>query len=462
MNRKEIFDSIAKSLSRFKSEVEILNSNNHYDINLHAENVLIPLLNETYELKLENANKIKKNYPGIDLADIENRIAFQITVTSNISKVKHTVKEFVDQKLYEDFDYVFIYMLSSKQKSYKEDGIKELTEGKFDFDVKQHILDSTNIYEKLDTYLQLTKLRKVEEFLADEFTDEKIEERKQLAEKEELIITEDIYTNLVQIDLPEYIYMGNLNFDRDDIIKQSWATEFRLKKNASDRKVVLRALQFIQEKGIIGDWHVLDKKIISFNNLNSDDTILNKIVELGTVEHFETEDFPFISDKYYSSFKQLLNNTINQKLYLKHIKYIGKERIYRFSPTKKLIEVRKLQWKLKKRATRTVLDRKWNKDNTQVLCYKHLAFKTQIHNFNKTWYLSINPTWSFTWNGYTKSKFEPKMLKGIKQLENNQAVYNAYRFIAYCMMNKIDDEIYNNYNLVDFSLPEPMKLTFNA
>jgi hypothetical protein len=338
---------------------------------------------------------------------------------------------------------------------------KELTQGKFDFDVKKHILDSTDIFGKLDTYLQLSKLRKVEEFLTEEFTDKKIEERKLLAEKEELIVTEDIYTNLVQINLPEYVYVGELNFERDDIIKKSWETEFRLKKNASDRKVALRALQFIQGKGVTGDWHVVDKKIISFNNLNSDDTILNKIVELGTVEKIETKDFPSISEKYYSAFKQLLNNTINQKIFFKHIKYIGKERIYRFSPSKKLVEVRKLQWKLKKKATRAVIDRKWNKDKTQVTCFKHLAFKTQIHNFNEIWYLSINPTWSFTWNGYSKSKLEPKMLKGIKQLENNQAVYNSFRFIAYCMMNKIEDEI-SSYDLVDFSMPQPMKLTFNA
>lgn len=66
-----------------------------------------------------------------------------------------------------------------------------------------------------------------------------------------------------------------------------------------------------------------------------------------------------------------------------------------------------------------------------------------------------------TWNGYSKSKIEPKLLKGIKQLENNQAVYNAFRFIAYCLMNKIEDEI-SSYELLNFSIPEPMKLTFSA
>lgn len=79
MNRTQSINSITQSLSRFRSEVEILNSSSLYDINLHSENILIPLLNELFQLNLENANKTKKNYPGIDLIDVENRVAFQVT-----------------------------------------------------------------------------------------------------------------------------------------------------------------------------------------------------------------------------------------------------------------------------------------------------------------------------------------------------------------------------------------------
>ena len=55
MNRSTIISSIAQSLSRFKSEVEILNKVSLYDINLHSENVLIPFLNTLYDSKLNKS-----------------------------------------------------------------------------------------------------------------------------------------------------------------------------------------------------------------------------------------------------------------------------------------------------------------------------------------------------------------------------------------------------------------------
>ncbi len=120
MNRVQLINSIAQSLSRFKSELEILNSSNLYDINLHSENVLIPLLNELFGLKLENANKTKKNFPGIDLIDIDNRVAFQITSSNDNSKINHTLKKVVEHNIYNDVDFVYVYILTEKKSSYKK------------------------------------------------------------------------------------------------------------------------------------------------------------------------------------------------------------------------------------------------------------------------------------------------------------------------------------------------------
>lgn len=60
MNKKKKIDRIAELFARFRAEVENLNSLSLYDINIHAENVIIPILNKVYGLNLVNANFFEK------------------------------------------------------------------------------------------------------------------------------------------------------------------------------------------------------------------------------------------------------------------------------------------------------------------------------------------------------------------------------------------------------------------
>jgi hypothetical protein len=76
MNRKKIIDEIIELMSRFRTEVETCASVNLYDINIHGENVIIPILNKIYELKLVNANYEDKNTSAIDLIDREVILTF--------------------------------------------------------------------------------------------------------------------------------------------------------------------------------------------------------------------------------------------------------------------------------------------------------------------------------------------------------------------------------------------------
>jgi len=57
-------------LSRFTNEIKILNAAGLYDINIHSENVLIPLINLAYGLDVVNANFTEeKNFSAADLID---------------------------------------------------------------------------------------------------------------------------------------------------------------------------------------------------------------------------------------------------------------------------------------------------------------------------------------------------------------------------------------------------------
>src|SRR5690606_9330661 len=110
------------------------------------------------------------------------------------------------------------------------------------------------------------------------------------------------------------------------------------------------------------------------------------------------------------------------------IQWLRKERMFRFRPPK-LIRTRKVQWKNKKTATRTVVKEVWNNDRTQIIHFQQLSFKIQSFLSEKRWFISITPTWSYTYDGYKNHMNESKLITQKKKLETNNAVYQHFMFI---------------------------------
>ena len=135
-------------MSIFAHEVKAANAAGRTDINKNAETVLIPLLTEVYGYKnLKNLNATERaNYPAIDLSDERARVAFQITSTPDIDKVKDTLQKFVDYKLYEKYDRLIIYVLTERQKSYSEAACKSIIQDRFAFNSTAKISWITAIY----------------------------------------------------------------------------------------------------------------------------------------------------------------------------------------------------------------------------------------------------------------------------------------------------------------------------
>jgi hypothetical protein len=55
--------------------------------------------------------------------------------------------------------------------------------------------------------------------------------------------------------------------------------------------------------------------------------------------------------------------------------------------------------------------------------YRHHAFKPHFVRFDGHWYMEITPTYHYTWNGHRVSSFYEDLIKGIKRLERNEAVF---------------------------------------
>lgn len=453
MNRQKSLNRIVELLSRFSNEVKMLNSASLYDINIHSENILIPLLNEAFDLELVNANfDEEKNFSAVDLIDNKNRIAFQVTSTGDNDKIKHTLNQFIKYERFRDYDILFIYIISEKQGSYTGKGHAEIIDGKFSFEKDENLLDNNDLFKKIAGLVSLQKIKKIDDLLEAEFTDAKIESRlKNLENPQEKKHTEKVFPNILELIIPEHVYIADLAIDREVIIKKTWEEKYKLKMDASDRKVLRKAFEY-DELDFFRDWHTSGSQLITFRNLNDSNEPLVSYIYGGTITKICCEEFWSAKDSNFRIFAALLNFTLQEKLVHKSINFIAKEGIFRYGSDSKIIKTRAVTWKKLKKATRTVLFEMLDKEKAQIVCFKHFSFYVYFHFFNSQWYLTINPTWSFTSDGYNKSGLSKFYASGLKRLENNKTIYYAFLFIAYCLNNSIRGE--DDYTLMSFKDPE--------
>jgi len=176
-------------MSRFVTEISHATAMGKTDPNKVAENILIPIMAEVYGYRnLKNLNFTEgSNYPSIDLGDETARVAFQITATRGIKKVKDTLTKFVEHKLYEKYDRIIIYIITDRQKKYEDEEINKIIQGKFSFDVKKDIWDYRNILEEVAKF-QIEKAREVEKILEANFGEERKEPDWEVVDKVEEII----------------------------------------------------------------------------------------------------------------------------------------------------------------------------------------------------------------------------------------------------------------------------------
>jgi hypothetical protein len=255
------------------------------------------------------------------------------------------------------------------------------------------------------------------------------------------------------------VYVGSIGVNRDEIIAKSWETEYKLKKKAPDKSVVNRAIEFYNIP-YVRDWHVFEKKLISFKCLDDKNEPLSKLVEIGTVEEFSIDEFVDINFKHEAALSQLIDSSIQELLHYKGIQWLKKERMFRFRPPK-LPKERKVTWKNKKLATRTVVKEVWNQERTQIVYFQQLSFKIQSFKSEGDWYVAITPSWNYTYDGYTSHKFESELISKKKKLETNNAVYQHFMFISYCFRNKLKEDE-RQYDLLSFFNPFQLNLSFKS
>lgn len=462
MNRQQKISKIGELLSRFVAEVKIFTEANLYDINIHSENVLIPLLNEALGLNLENVNvSQKKNFPAIDLADFTSKVAIQVTSTTTISKINDTFDLFVKNNLDQRFDSLYFFIITEKQNNYSEDSIRKHLPKGFVFDIKKQIIDCSNLFDLIKNIPSITKIDTIERLLLDEFSDVKIDLRRKKYEQRFLNSTpEKIYTNLLTVSFPEQFYMSEISYDKNAATHR--INEWILSKGGKPSKKYKPDKLFanvVRHNNIyFKDWIKHENKILTFRNLHSPNEPLRSIIDLGTIEKFNSDEFFNTSADKLNVFKHLLRNSLIQLGFFKEMEWLHERKILRFTKDRKTPKAKQKRWKGINESTKTVIFEVLNKKLGHIVCFRHLAFKPSFDLIDDSWFLTLNPTWSFT-NPYTSktSRFEPYYMSGLKRMESNETIYYFFRFFEYYLIYK--DLFSTEYEFLKLKAVPPLLIT---
>jgi len=459
MNRKEYLSEISTYLARFSAEVEHHNSVSEYDINIHAEDVIIPILNILFDLKLINANRIKKNFPAVDLIDTENKISLQVTSTLSKDKINTTIEKYFEHKLNERFDILYFYIPRSPEKKITFTIPKEYKD-RIDFDISEHLFTNKNIYERIRALSSLEKVISIYKILRSEFSEVKIKARKPNKTPRKETKSEKLFSNLLKLNFPEKVYIAELAYDKKEELKK--LRKRKRRKKISDREITKSALRNIHPDLFCFDWAVYSNSLITFRNLHIKDEPLRDIIDHGTIS-LESIDYFEGDPDLLNVLKSLLNFSFQQRAYRIGLEWVYDDKIMRFrSP--RIAKKMSITWKLNtKPQPRDVIHPIWSKDkeDPHIICFRHLAFSHSFHYFEYTWYISLLPTYSFTTNGRKKSRFSQHYMSGIKREEDNKTVYYHFRFLAHHLKQlntattllKSDDFIEGEYHFT-ISSPE--------
>lgn len=138
---------------------QIKNKKNLYDINIHCEEFFCEFLNILFDLDLKNLNELEMNFPAVDLGDEENEICYQITTTSEKTKIRNTLNKFIDKRLYKKFSTLNILILGKKKKYEPLNYID-----KFKFDIYENVIDFIDLSKKI-SQCNINKIIEIKNFL---------------------------------------------------------------------------------------------------------------------------------------------------------------------------------------------------------------------------------------------------------------------------------------------------------
>lgn len=436
MRQLTVENSLREVVTRLERQVELATAQGRTDINLALEDAFIPILKATYNLpNLINLNRKRKNYPGIDLGDDHDRVAFQITSTTTLDKVKSTVQQFMDRAYYNSFDELYVLMLTPKQSSYSQAAIDGLLTDQLSFNCKKHVIDLGDLLREVSA-LRVT----AQERILKEFEHILGETEAFISFSAETIETPTTITsNLQAIELPASVYVAELTIDDKAVITRAKA-ELNYGGRSTNRRSTIKMALLLE--GVETDaWVYYDGRLFAFEDMEQ--TGVAAVIDAGSIERLDVTDLsdsPEIENV--NILKQLLVAQTQERLKSKQVRLHSKDRFFFFGPSQEGQKERKEAWIGKKRSERRVYKViQQKKDPTKVAHHQHLSFNLSFIRFEDAWYAEIVPSWYYSFNGYRRSNWHEDLLSKQKRQEHNSTVRDQVRFVAYFLASLTEDGV---------------------
>lgn len=160
MEKYKIFETILTNLNILRYIVYSKVKIGHYDVNKMVEGFYNDLLNLVYGWNLENKNKEKLNYPGIDLGCDISRIGVQVTSQNTHTKIDRTLEKF-DRYCGNDYDRLIIFIITSKS-NHSKDFISKVV-----FDKDNDIIDVDDLLIEIEKK-SIEEIKSISDFIKTE------------------------------------------------------------------------------------------------------------------------------------------------------------------------------------------------------------------------------------------------------------------------------------------------------
>lgn len=209
------------------------------------------------------------------------------------------------------------------------------------------------------------------------------------------------HMNLLEVGLPEEIYVG--------------ASPFK-----TGRDALLALLD--KDDRPPDDWIIRAGQFTSFRDPRG--TVLDRIVDAGSVEALPAAEIAFPEDEAEEhGIIDLLRRTLTAQLD-GILAFNRDQKAFYFPATEKTIS-KKYRYTSLKIQTSAEVVKKYEKEG-RLKYVRHHAFEPRFWRIGDAWFLSVTPTFVFTWDGYRPDRFASGRLAGKKQRERNSSLLGQF------------------------------------
>ena len=249
---------------------------------------------------------------------------------------------------------------------------------------------------------------------------------------------ENGHLNLLEVILPRKIYVGASPF-------KAGGAALRELLEHDDRPP--------------DDWVIRAGQFMSFRDPRNGP--LAHIVDIGSVEPFDSDEIAFPDDESDEhTIIDLLRRTLTAQLD-GILAYSRPQRAFFFAARFETIKRAYFYRSLKKRTSAAVV--KQYKKHGKVVYVRHHAFEPRFWRIGNHWYLSITPTFVFTWDGFRPDRFGSSRLAGKKKLEHQAALTGQFVMWRHLLIGDADGETSHLFDLepdseriLDFQSLDPL------